>query len=154
MFYSKKELIDMDLSEHIWQLSESSYEHGSPWSKEQFQQDIEQSMSHYLICMKEKRWLGFISYHLILDEVEITHVVIHNEYRRQGYGKAMVDQLMKELKEKRVAQVFLEVRASNHNARSLYQSKGFVGINTRKNYYRCPTEDGVVMCLKIKEVSQ
>ncbi|WP_271492173.1 ribosomal protein S18-alanine N-acetyltransferase [Enterococcus sp. 5H] len=154
MYYSKEDLIEEDLAEIVWQLSSAAYSHGSPWSKEQFQVDIEQDTSRYLVMLKNKQLLGFISYHLVLDEAEFTHVVTHYEYQQQGLGSQLLDQVIQELSQKGVTKVFLEVRIANLGARHLYRKKGFKEINLRKNYYHHPVEDGIVMCLEIKEVSQ
>jgi ribosomal-protein-alanine N-acetyltransferase len=40
---------------------------------------------------------------------------------------------------------FLEVRASNSEARALYQSFGFHPSGLRRNYYRDPPEDAIEM---------
>ena len=39
----------------------------------------------------------------------------------------------------------LEVRASNASARSLYEKLGFEQIGCRKNYYRNPKEDALIL---------
>ena len=41
--------------------------------------------------------------------------------------------------------VFLEVRESNVPARNLYHSYGFSEIGERKNYYRDPIENAIIM---------
>ncbi|MGX7262859.1 ribosomal protein S18-alanine N-acetyltransferase [Enterococcus crotali] len=154
MYYSKKNLPTEQPAEKLWSISEQSYDHGSPWSKEQFGVDLTQKTSDYLVLIQENHWIGFISYQLILDEAELTHVVIHKEFQQKGYGSRLLDQLHQRFIEQGVCQVFLEVRESNLNAQKLYEKKGFRTINRRKNYYSHPKEDGIVMCLKVKEVNQ
>ena len=39
----------------------------------------------------------------------------------------------------------LEVRASNNPAIALYEKLGFVQIGRRKNYYRNPREDALIL---------
>ena len=39
----------------------------------------------------------------------------------------------------------LEVRASNEPAKSLYGSMGFESVGIRKNYYRNPREDALIL---------
>ncbi|WP_207694258.1 ribosomal-protein-alanine acetyltransferase [Enterococcus sp. DIV0212c] len=153
MNYIKKQSLT-DAAEQLWHVSEQSYSHGSPWSIKQFSADLAQETSEYLVLIKENRWVGFVSYHLILDEVEFTHVAIHKEFQHQGYGSQLLDQVIQEFNDKKVCQAFLEVRQSNSVAQKLYEKKGFKTINRRKNYYNHPKEDGIVMCLKVKEVSQ
>ena len=42
----------------------------------------------------------------------------------------------------------MEVRESNDTAISMYESLGFDEISRRKDYYKKPTEDAVIMELK------
>ncbi|WP_086312839.1 ribosomal-protein-alanine acetyltransferase [Enterococcus sp. 7F3_DIV0205] len=154
MYYSKENYPTQQLAEKLWSICEESYSHGSPWTVDQFRIDLDQKNSHYLVLVEDDQWLGFISYHLILDEVEITHVVIQSAFQQQGYGKKLIDQMIKDLIEQNVHQVFLEVRESNFDAQKLYEKKGFKTINRRVNYYNYPKEDGIIMCLKVKEVNQ
>ncbi|MBM7688189.1 ribosomal-protein-alanine N-acetyltransferase [Enterococcus ureilyticus] len=152
MYYSKEQLPVNQAAEKLWTLSNQSYSDGSPWSLEQFSLDLTQKTSDYLVLIDQEQWLGFVSYHLVLDEVEITHVVINKDFQHQGYGSRLIDQLIQRFVEQNVSQAFLEVRVSNSNAQKLYEKKGFKPINRRKNYYSHPKEDGVVMCLTVKEV--
>jgi ribosomal-protein-alanine N-acetyltransferase len=48
-------------------------------------------------------------------------------------------------------QFWLEVRASNSAARSLYEKLGFEVLGVRKNYYERPREDALVMGLTLPE---
>lgn len=154
MYYSKKTLPEEQLAEKIWMISEEGYEHGSPWSVKQFSVDLAQPISDYLVLIEEGQWIGFISYQLVLDEAEITHVVIRKDFQHQSYGSQLLKQLIQRLTQIDVSQLFLEVRESNINAQVLYKKKGFEIINRRKKYYSHPKEDGLVMCLKMKEVKQ
>lgn len=152
MYYSKEQLPENLAAEKLWAISNQSYSHGSPWSIEQFSLDLAQKTSDYLVLIHQNRWLGFVGYHLVLDEVEITHVVIDKELQQQGYGSQLINQMLQHFVEQEISQVFLEVRMSNSSARKLYEKMGFKTINRRKNYYSHPKEDGIVMCLNVKEV--
>jgi len=57
----------------------------------------------------------------------------------------MLDAVLIELAGRGVRAAFLEVRESNTAARGLYASRGFREIGRRKNYYRRPVEDALVM---------
>ncbi|MEI5995459.1 ribosomal protein S18-alanine N-acetyltransferase [Candidatus Enterococcus mansonii] len=153
MYYTKKEVATEQGADKIWHLSEASYDHGSPWSKEQFKLDLANETSEYLVLVDKECWIGFVSYQLILDEVEITHVAIHQTYQKQGYGSELLRKAVQEFVKKDILQIFLEVRSSNVPAQRLYEKIGFKMIRRRKNYYSHPKEDGFVMCLNVKEVS-
>jgi ribosomal-protein-alanine N-acetyltransferase len=45
------------------------------------------------------------------------------------------------------AAIFLEVRASNHQARALYRNAGFLETGLRESYYANPPEDAILCSL-------
>ncbi|MGC6767909.1 ribosomal protein S18-alanine N-acetyltransferase [Enterococcus sp. LJL128] len=138
-------------AEKLWQLCVDSYPHGSPWSAAQFQEDVMRESSHYLLYTDEEQLIGFVSYQQVLDEADITHVVIEKNSQNQGYGKDMLLNTFRIWQENRLQKVFLEVRASNLSAQKVYNKLGFQCIHRRKNYYHHPQEDGLVMELRIEE---
>ena len=48
--------------------------------------------------------------------------------------------------------VFLEVRANNTAAKELYKKYGFAEIGVRRNYYKNPTEDAIIMLCQTNSV--
>ena len=64
------------------------------------------------------------------------------EKRRRGFARALMEHFLKS--EDGPEKVFLEVRAGNIPARSLYESLGFREISLRPHYYRDPVEDAVI----------
>jgi len=89
--------------------------------------------------------LGYIIYWKLNEEVQISNFAVHPDYRGYGLGKAVLRQLLDELKKKEVLYVFLEVRPSNYSARLLYEKMGFSVFGVRKDYYHSPPEDALVM---------
>lgn len=136
-------------SEQLWQLCERSYSHGSPWSQKQFADDLAQENSKYLIFMKNDAWLGFVSYYQILDEIDISHVVIDKAQQKHGYGKELLSEAIEYWRKNDMLRVLLEVRESNESAIRLYEHSGFQCIHKRKNYYHHPQEDGWILELKL-----
>ena len=65
--------------------------------------------------------------------------------RRQGVARALIEALVSALRERGSKQLTLEVRASNGPARQLYESLGFLQVGLRKNYYRNPKEDALIL---------
>jgi ribosomal-protein-alanine N-acetyltransferase len=47
--------------------------------------------------------------------------------------------------------LFLEVRASNREAKEIYEKLNFRVMGIRKNYYVSPVEDAVIMVLRMEE---
>ena len=81
----------------------------------------------------------------VLDEGQITNVAVFPQYRRRGYGRAVMEALEAYARENSLSVLSLEVRESNEGARALYRSLSWREVGLRKNFYRLPTEDAVVM---------
>lgn len=73
------------------------------------------------------------------ESLEIMKIGTLTEYRRQGIGKFLIDEISKLKRE-----IFLEVRESN-SAREFYKSCGFEEIGKRKNYYPDTKEAAIIM---------
>lgn len=83
---------------------------------------------------------GFLVSREIAGEVEVLNLATALESRRQGIAKALLNSFEADT-------VFLEVRESNHPARKLYETLGFVVVGTRPEYYEYPVETAVLMRL-------
>ena len=81
----------------------------------------------------------------VLDEGQITNIATLPEFRRMGIGRRIMAALESFAAERGIAMLSLEVRESNLAARNLYISCGWREEGTRKNFYRHPCEDAVVM---------
>jgi ribosomal-protein-alanine N-acetyltransferase len=92
------------------------------------------------------RLVGYFCYWLIFDELRIMNIAVHEADRRKGLARAMVEQAMREGSQAGVRQALLEVRAGNVAARGLYRGLGFRETGVRKQYYRNPCEDAILMC--------
>ena len=81
----------------------------------------------------------------VLDEGQITNIATYPEFRRQGLAKMLLMALDGYSRENGIAFLSLEVRESNVAARALYASCGWIDAGVRKNFYRFPTENAVIM---------
>ena len=98
-----------------------------------------------LISEREGRATGFIVGRHVADEAEILNLAVKKSCRRMGEGRALVERLVRELREKGVTRVFLEVRESNLGGIAFYERMGFARRRVRQSYYRSPVEDAIVM---------
>lgn len=89
--------------------------------------------------------VAYVGMMTVLDEGQITNVATLPEYRKRGFASAVLDALIDYAKKNGVSEIFLEVRESNCSAVRLYEKKGFEAVGLRKNFYRAPTEDAVLM---------
>ncbi|MFW6199889.1 MAG: ribosomal protein S18-alanine N-acetyltransferase, partial [Gemmatimonadota bacterium] len=81
----------------------------------------------------------------VTDEGELADLAVDPEYRGRGIGGFLVGRAVERARARGVRSLFLEVRASNERALSLYRSRGFHVISVRKGYYSSPREDALVM---------
>ena len=88
---------------------------------------------------------GYIGSQTCGDESDVMNVAVHPEFRRRGIAEALVTALVDQLKAIESRCLTLEVRASNVPAIALYSKLGFVEVGRRKNYYRNPKEDALIM---------
>jgi len=91
--------------------------------------------------------IGFFAGWIVEDELHVNNVAAHQEYRRIGVGRSLMEAAIDEAGRRGVTHVILEVRASNEAAQLLYRDLGFSFIGRRRDYYRLPTEDALVMKL-------
>ena len=94
--------------------------------------------------------VGFVGASVAGDVADILDVAVMPDYRKKGIGKKLLRTLIDELTHLGVCEVFLEVRASNSAAISLYTSFGFEKCGERKSYYSSPREDALLYKLSIR----
>jgi len=116
-----------------------------PWSKESFEEAIEKEETYYVVCEAGGKIKGYAGMWIAADEAEITGVAVEPESRGTGLGQDIVRHLLEKGKELGVKNYFLEVRKSNANAIAVYEKCGFERVGERKDFYREPDEDAVVM---------
>src|SRR5207247_6226039 len=92
--------------------------------------------------------IGFFAGWIVEDELHVNNVASHRDYRRIGVGRSLMESAIDETRLRGGAEVVLEVRASNEAAQILYRELGFSFVGRRRDYYRLPTEDALVMKLR------
>ena len=119
----------------------------TPWSAELLASELQRGSGwQYVFQEGERRGiLGFIIGTLVLDEAEILKIAVAPEYRRQKIASQLLQKALAFLKTQKAAHCFLELRRSNQAAFNLYQKHGFEVIATRRDYYKDPTEDALIM---------
>ncbi|HEU4712708.1 MAG TPA: ribosomal protein S18-alanine N-acetyltransferase [Pyrinomonadaceae bacterium] len=101
--------------------------------------------------IEHQRIAGYIVARESAGELHINNVAVRDQYRRRGIGSALLGHILETGKQLNVKVAFLEVRAGNRAAQSLYEKKGFKAIARRADYYSDPREDAVVMSLVLGE---
>jgi ribosomal-protein-alanine N-acetyltransferase len=93
--------------------------------------------------------IGTLDYVPVPPEIQIIDLIVQQQYRQQGYGTKLLEELLYLARTSGCSGIFLEVRASNVAARALYNKFNFVETGQRKGYYQDPVEDAVLMAKSI-----
>lgn len=116
-----------------------------PWSEKSIASELENALSLWLVAVEGDVVIGYVGSQTVLGWTDMMNVAVHPDHRRKGVGEKLVLALEEALKELESTCLTLEVRASNEPARALYEKLGFTEVGRRKNYYRNPKEDALIM---------
>jgi [ribosomal protein S18]-alanine N-acetyltransferase len=124
------------------------------WSSESMLSELESEHTYYLFAFDPQHPEVLAGYAGLLapegsPDAEVQTIAVAPDARRFGLGRVLMESLITEADARGAAQVFLEVRADNPNARALYDSLGFEQIAVRKNYYQPDNVDAQVMRLDV-----
>jgi ribosomal-protein-alanine N-acetyltransferase len=82
------------------------------------------------------------------DEIHVLNVGTAPEARRQGVGRALMEEAVARGRGRGARLSTLEVRRSNAPAIALYRSLGYLAVGVRPRYYAEEDEDAIVMTLE------
>jgi ribosomal-protein-alanine N-acetyltransferase len=121
-----------------------------PWPERSYRFELTRNPSSHLLVAEAdgalpNSILGFAGSWLIADEVHISTLAVHPDYRRQGIGEKLLLTLLYWAVNKGAGIATLEVRISNQAAIRLYQKFGFIIRGQKKGYYRDNNEDAFTM---------
>ena len=116
-----------------------------PWSEMSIASELENIWSYWLVAVCEDQVVGYIGSQSSIDESDVMNVAVHPDWRRRGIAEKLIIGLVDALKSRGSHALLLEVRASNSPAISLYEKLGFQQVGVRKNYYRNPKEDALIL---------
>ena len=89
--------------------------------------------------------VGYCILYLAANEAEIAVIAVAGSYRGRGIADAMLTYVKEQMPARGIRRILLDVRPSNLAARALYEKHGFLMDGLRKNFYRDPKEDAVLM---------
>ena len=121
-----------------------------PWSRSSLELLTKEGIGVGMVCSKDGKVCAYGGMIVAVDEGQITNIATHPDYRRQGYGKAIVQALVKHAKLNGLDSISLEVRESNRAAIDLYTKEGFKIEGKRKDFYTKPTENALIMIWRQK----
>lgn len=115
------------------------------WQEEAIASQLTSAIGRSFVAECDGVCVGYALVQMISPEWDILRIAILPSHRQQGRGKQLLLAVHNKLLAEGGTKGYLEVRASNHAAISLYTSCGYTPCGTRKQYYHHPTEDACLL---------
>ena len=116
-----------------------------PWSERSITDLISTEGAMCYTALADGKVIAYVLGRVIAPEGEIYRIATLPAYRKRGIAYRLLDYAYKTEQGHGLEVLFLEVRTKNSAARALYRTYGFKEISIRKNYYRDPPDDAVIM---------
>jgi len=124
------------------------------WSEADYSDEISRPDSFVITTTDSDVLVGFLVARIVpgtteAPDADLYNIAVDPAAKRQGIGSRLLATLVEQLVKKSVGNVWLEVRESNAEAIAFYERHGFTAEVTRPNFYTNPTENAVIMRLRI-----
>ncbi len=128
----------------------------SGWSRRHFVGELSESPISILYVLVDQRaqLIAYFGTWHVVDQLHLCTFAVDPDHQGEGFGGLLLGCVIRLAQRLGCAVIQLEVRESNHAARSLYQSRGFVEEAIRRNLYSKPTENGVLMSMSFPACNQ
>lgn len=124
------------------------------WPEHAMRAELEGAHTYYLVVVDDARPDVAVAYAGLLapsgsGQGDIQTIAVDAAARGRGLGRALMHALIDEARRRGATELFLEVRADNPVARTLYESLGFTEIGVRRGYYQPDGVDAIAMRLDV-----
>ena len=127
-----------------------------PWTIAQVADEVAGVEGGLVLVLEGRRHAGdplggiraYASFRQVVDELHVMNVAVAPGHRRQGLARFLLRFALGRAGRAGAARALLEVRAGNREALALYAALGFAPCGRRRDYYRDPVEDAVVLSLE------
>ncbi len=109
-----------------------------------FNQTLSNENFKFIKLVLEKKIIGFLQFSLNKSDCDIISIGVSKKFQKMGHGKLLVEYL----KSSNLKNIFVEVSTNNINAIMFYYSLNFLKIGLRKNYYKKPKSDAILLKLE------
>lgn len=140
--------MQMEDLDAVMAIEPTIYSH--PWTRGNFSDSLNSGYSAWVL-LQEQSIIGYALMMMVLDEAHLLNISIAKPNQKQGLGKYLLEHMIAMAKRHRAANMFLEVRASNKPAITLYEYMGFCEMSVRRGYYPAHQgrEDAILMGLAL-----
>lgn len=125
-----------------------------PWSEDSLGYLCSSDTACGVAATEDGRLAAYGGLEHVLDTASIINIAVHPDFRRRGYGRAILSALESKACEFGAQIIFLDVRESNEPAKSLYLSSGYRIAGIRRGYYSHPRENAIVMAKDLSSGSE
>jgi [ribosomal protein S18]-alanine N-acetyltransferase len=122
-----------------------------PWTQSAFA-SLVSSDAHFTVAATPSPGgsvLGYVVAWFAGGQGDVANIAVAPEARGRGVGARLLDDALRAAAAAGARELYLEVRESNAAARALYASRGFEEVGRRRNYYRRPAEDALVLRVRV-----
>ena len=131
---------------HVAQIAELEKRcFNDPWSETSIASELNNRLSSWLVALDGDVVVGYVGSQTVLGETDMMNIAVHPDYRKQGIATELIQTLIDTLSKQGSHSLMLEVRQTNEPAKNLYKALGFETVGIRKNYYRNPREDALIL---------
>ena len=119
-----------------------------PWSRANFVDSLASGYDAWVLKEPGGALAGYFLLMYALDEAHLLDVAVAAGRHGTGLGRHLLDRIAARARERDMASILLEVRASNERALQVYRRYGYAEIGRRKGYYPAHEgrrEDAIVM---------
>lgn len=126
-----------------------------PWSKKALEDLLTCNYAVYFAAIDDisKKAVGYCGMYVSFEIGAINNIGVLPQYRNCGIASKLLYSLYDYSLMNGIDILTLEVRKSNVPAIKLYEKFGFKKVGERKNYYKKPTEDGIIYNFEIKSIN-
>lgn len=124
----------------------------APWEESTFRGLMRRPSAALLVAEVDDELVGYSVMWFAADEGELGDIAVLPERRGAGIGRRLLHESIVAAASRGIRSLYLEVRESNGVARGLYVKVGFEVVGVRKQYYKEPVEDAIVMKLDLQDI--
>jgi ribosomal-protein-alanine N-acetyltransferase len=121
----------------------------APWPRATFVDELARPHGRMLVASIDAGVVGFACTWHVADEAHLLRIAVAPAGRRAGIGRTLLARVIADARAAGIVQIDLEVARGNAAALAFYRAAGFVEIGERKQYYRAPPDDALLLRLSL-----
>jgi ribosomal-protein-alanine N-acetyltransferase len=137
--------------DEVMAIEQMAYSH--PWTRGNFLDSLRSGYRAEVLLstgLSDEKVIGYFVAMPGVEEMHLLNITVSPVCQGQGWGQILLQAVVERSRQCLAQWLWLEVRASNLRALSIYQRFGFRRVGERKGYYPLSTgqrEDAIVMSL-------